>query len=171
MGLGEVDKARGVGCSRLLSRGEHGGDRELGWASNERAYEGWYVRRVFGPVTVVCVDFIYWTQNRTYLLPAPALPLPSATPLPLVDMWAWLKRMCVLSRLLTNSRRSRRRWTPSTEPMRWQAEYILFIFLCLWLLERCGRSRLQDVRATLARVNHNSRRATLYGSFVPIPGN
>ena len=27
------------------------------------------------------------------------------------------------------------------------------------------------VRATLARANHNSRRATLYGSFVPIPGN
>ena len=28
-----------------------------------------------------------------------------------------------------------------------------------------------SVRATLARANHNSRRATLYGSYVPIPGN
>jgi len=86
-GLGEVDKVRGVGRSRLSSRGAHGGDRELGWASNKRAYEGGMARRAFGPVTVVCVDFIYWTQNRTYLLPAPALPLPSATPPPLVDMW------------------------------------------------------------------------------------
>ena len=31
--------------------------------------------------------------------------------------------------------------------------------------------RFRYVRATLARANHNSRRATLYGSFVPIPGN
>ena len=32
-------------------------------------------------------------------------------------------------------------------------------------------SYVAAVRATLARANHNSRRATLYGSCVPIPGN
>ena len=56
-----------------------------------------------------------------------------------------------------------------------EVHFVIFLLIVAWAQRFVCRSRSYQtrgcVRATLARANHNSRRVTLYGSFVPIPGN
>jgi len=99
-GLGEVDKARGVGRARLSSRGAHGGDRELGWASNKRGYEGWYGEEGVWSC-YCCLCGLYILDSKSNLsAPCPHTSPPIGDTTALSRHVAWLKQMCTLSWLL-----------------------------------------------------------------------